>query len=183
MLDRKLCWFVGLVGLGWRPETHLSHCYLKTQAKVKTIQNLPWCALGAASCYHNRPGKRAPTPRKPPAPGRGSRAPVCPRTPGPIHRSSESLLGSDERLGRGRSKCWSQTETGGFSFLCSYVLEFCTWDAFAEIHGRHDTHREGHVDWQILAFRLPAGLHLRCSRTAEELHARRGKTESRRGIL
>lgn len=52
-------------------------------------------------CYRNTPGKRALTPCRPPATGRGCRAPVCPRTRGPVHRSSESPLGSGERLERG----------------------------------------------------------------------------------
>lgn len=46
-----------------------------------------------------------------------------------------------------------------------------TCDVFCEVHGRHHTHREGHVDRQELAFGLSAGFHLRCSRAAEQLHS------------
>lgn len=73
-----------------------------------------WSVLGARKTYHSRPGRQAPMLRKPPAAGRGSRAPAFARAPGPTHRNSESLLGSDEHLKRkirrkmktGRRKKW-----------------------------------------------------------------------------
>ena len=52
------------------------------------------------------------------------------------------------------------------------ILLLFTCDTLGEVHSCHDTHREGHVDWQELAFSLSACLHLRCSRAAKELLSR-----------
>lgn len=56
-----------------------------------------------------------------------------------------------------------------FIIVTSFIPFTC--DVFCEVHGRHHTHREGHVDRQELAFGLSAGFHLRCSRAAEQLHS------------
>lgn len=54
-------------------------------------------------------------PHKPLSAGRGSRAAAYPRVPGPTHKNSETLLGSDEHLQKRKTEDgWRgrQDETG-----------------------------------------------------------------------
>lgn len=114
----------------------------------------------------SKPDRQAPRLHRPQEPERCCRAPVCSTAPDPEHRSSEWPLGSDGLL---QFERW-RTHDGSHrrqNVACVFVC--FTWDVFGQVHGGHDTHREGHVGGQKLAFRLTAGFHLRCSRAAEEL--------------